>query len=278
MKKITLVVLLLPFLSACSPSMPELPEMPKMPKMPKMSGLIPDISLPTLFIADVNQGSILDRFSINQLKVGMSKTQVQDLIGSPSVTDPFHNNQWDYINHSTLYEKDSISYRLTLIFDKNKLKDIDDSKLNSLPPLTEKEQELENKRLAKEKIIADRAAKAKAQASAKKFEKAKSVARAKAVADKKAAAQAKILKEKQAAQAKSAAKAKAVADKKASDKAKALAKKRAADERKLKEKQAAQKKEATREADLKEGYEIYKKAEEKAKSLKGLDTPWYRFW
>ena len=274
MKKITLVVLSLPFLSACSPSMPEMPkvpEMPEMPEMPSMSEFIPDISLPTLFRSDINQGSVLDRFSINQLKVGMSKAEVQDLIGSPSVADPFHNNQWDYINHSTLYKKDNINYRLTLIFDKNTLKNIDTSKLESLPPLTEKEQELENKRLADEKIIAKRAAKEKA-------EQAKSKAKAKAMAVKKAAAQAKALKEKQAAQAKVAAKAKAIADKKAEDEVKALAEKRAADKKALKKKQAAEAKVATREADLKEGYEAYEKAAERAKSLKGPNTPWYRFW
>ena len=271
MKKITLVVLSLPFLSACSPSMLELPEMPEMPEMPSMSKLIPDISLPTLFRSDINQGSILDRFSINQLKVGMTKTEVQDLIGSPSVADPFHNNQWDYINHSTLYKKDNINYRLTLIFDKNTLKNINTSKLESLPPLTEKEQELENKRLAEEKIIAERAAK-------EKSEQAKSKAKSRAMAVKKAAAQAKALKEKQAAQAKVAAKAKAIADKKAADEAKALAEKRAADKKALKKKQAAEAKAATREADLKEGYEAYEKAAERAKSLKGPNTPWYRFW
>jgi outer membrane protein assembly factor BamE len=256
MKKITLVVLSLPFLSACSPSMPELPEMPKVPEIPSMSEFIPDISLPTLFRSDINQGSVLDWFSINQLKVGMSEAEVQDLIGSPSVADPFHNNQWDYINHSTLYKKDNINYRLTLIFDKNMLKNIDTSKLESLPPLTEKEKELENKRLSEEKITIDRTAKEKARADTKKAERAKSAAKAKAIAAKKAVAQAKALKKKQAAQAKVVAKAKVIADKKAADEAKA----------------------ATREVDLKEGYEAYEKAAERAKSLKGPNTPWYRFW
>jgi len=283
MKKITLIALSLPFLSACSPSMPEMPEMPEMPSMSK---LIPDISLPTLFKSDINQGSVLDRFNVNQLKIGMSKTEVQNLIGSPSVIDPFHNSQWDYINHSTLYKKDDINYRLTLIFDKNILKNIDASKLSSLPPLTEKEQELENTRIAKEKIISDRTTKAKSQADAKKAvaqakalkekQAAQAKAKAKAIVDaKKAVAQAKALKEKQAAQAK--AKAKEIADKKAADEAKALTEKRAADEEALKKKQAVEAA-ATREADLKEGYEMYEKAAGKAKSLKGPNTPWYRFW
>ena len=113
MNKLTLIVLSLPFLSACSPSIPELPELPS---LPDISDIIPDTSLLTLYKADINQGSVLERFKINQLKVGMSKAQVQDLIGSPSIIDPFHNNQWDYINHSTMHQTDDIRYRLVLKF------------------------------------------------------------------------------------------------------------------------------------------------------------------
>jgi len=271
MNKLTLIVLSLPFLFSCSPSMLKMPELPELPELPNISKIVPDISLPTLFKADINQGSVLDRFSVNQLKTGMSKVEVQNLIGSPSVTDPFHNNQWDYINHSTLYEKDNINYRLTLIFEKNILKVINTSKLTSLPPLTEAEKKLEKKRLAKEKVIADQIAKAESLANAKKKAKAlaekKAAAKAKEISDKKAEDKAKVLAKKRANEAKAAAKAKEISDKKAADKAKALAKK-----------QAGEEKEKARKANLKEGYEAYKKAEEKAKSLNGPDTPWYRFW
>ncbi|MDC0430846.1 outer membrane protein assembly factor BamE, partial [Candidatus Thioglobus sp.] len=114
MNKLTLVLLSLslPFLSACTPSMPTLPDMPN---------LLPDMSLPTLYKDDVQQGSVLTRFKINQLRVGMSKAQVQDLIGSPSIIDPFHSNQWDYINHTTRHERSDIHYRLALKFTQDKL-------------------------------------------------------------------------------------------------------------------------------------------------------------
>ncbi|MBT4923975.1 MAG: outer membrane protein assembly factor BamE, partial [Candidatus Thioglobus sp.] len=117
MNKLTLIVFSLPFLSACSDYMPKLPD---------MSELTPNLSLPTFYKADVYQGSVLERFTINQLKLGMSQAQVQDLIGSPSVIDPFHNNQWDYINHSTSFEEDTvIRYRLILTFKNNLLSNID---------------------------------------------------------------------------------------------------------------------------------------------------------
>jgi len=122
------------------------------------------MSLPTLYKDDIHQGSVLSRYHVNQLKVGMSKSQVQDLIGSPSVIDPFHNNQWDYINHSTLHEKDDIRYRLTLRFNNEKLSLIDTSGIASLPELTDKEKALEDQRIKQEKakIEAEKLAKEKA--------------------------------------------------------------------------------------------------------------------
>lgn len=117
-----------------------------MPEMPEFSKLVPDLSLPTLYKDDINQGAVLERFKVNQLKVGMSKTQVQELIGSPSVVDPFHNNEWLYINHSILHEKEDIKYQLVLIFDGNTLSKIDTSGLTSLPEMTEDEKQLEAKK------------------------------------------------------------------------------------------------------------------------------------
>ncbi len=134
MNKLTLIVFLLLFLSACLSK-------------------IPDMSLLTLYKDDIHQGSVLERFKINQLKLGMSKIQVQDLIGSPSIIDPFHNNQWDYINHSTLHKKDDIHYRLILKFNDDVLIHINTTGIGSLSQLTNKEKEAKNKRIGDEKMV-----------------------------------------------------------------------------------------------------------------------------
>ncbi|SMN17191.1 Outer membrane lipoprotein SmpA, a component of the essential YaeT outer-membrane protein assembly complex [uncultured Candidatus Thioglobus sp.] len=146
--------------------------MPSMPELPDMPDFLPDLSLPTFYKDDINQGSVLDRFKINQLKVGISQAQVKNLIGSPSVVDPFHNNQWNYINHSTLHGKNDIHYRLTLTFNNNKLVGINTSGIDSLPALTDKEKELEDKRIAEEKASIEAAKQAKSQAEKIAKEKA----------------------------------------------------------------------------------------------------------
>jgi len=267
MNKLTLIVFSLPFLSACLPSMPKLPDLPS---LPEMSDIIPDVSMPTLYKDDVYQGSELERFTINQLKVGMSKAQVQDLIGSPSITDPFHNNQWDYINHSTLYKKDDIHYRLVLKFDSDTLTDINTAGISSLPPLTDKEKILEDKRIADEKAAAEAAKKARIEAARLAKKKAEATAKAEAeritqeiAAAEATVAKAKVLEEKRIADEKAAADAKAEAERITQEiaaveatvaKAKVLEEKRIADE-----KAAAD-------------------AKAEAERIKEANKPWYQFW
>jgi outer membrane protein assembly factor BamE len=114
----------------------------------------PTLSLIKPYKADVNQGTVLNRLSINQLKIGLSKKQVQEIIGTPSIIDPFHNNQWDYINHSIMGSGEVIRYRLTLKFEGLKLVNINTDGISSLPKLTDKQKILQETRIAKEKAKA----------------------------------------------------------------------------------------------------------------------------
>jgi outer membrane protein assembly factor BamE len=109
--------------------MPEMPKFPKfsMPSWTKVSLPSIDIYKPTIL-----QGSILDIKDVNQLELGMSKNAVMDLIGSPSISDPFHKYQWDYINHSTINGEQEIHYHLKLVFSGDVLSEIDKSGLDGL--------------------------------------------------------------------------------------------------------------------------------------------------
>ena len=44
----------------------------------------------------IYQGNLLEKSAVDQLQVGMSKQQVQLLLGTPSIADPFSQNRWDY--------------------------------------------------------------------------------------------------------------------------------------------------------------------------------------
>jgi len=143
MKRLTFILLACLTLTGCSNSLPKAPDLPKLPKfsmpdLPKM----PKLSLPSwakpkmpsidVYKPTIMQGIILDIKEVNQLQLGMSKDSVMNLIGSPSIIDPFHQYQWDYINHSTIDGEIEIRYRLRLIFSGNLLSEIDKSGLEEL--------------------------------------------------------------------------------------------------------------------------------------------------
>jgi len=52
---------------------------------------------PSFYKLDVRQGNVLEAEKVAQLQPGMSKQQVQNILGSPLLTDPFHRDRWDYV-------------------------------------------------------------------------------------------------------------------------------------------------------------------------------------
>ena len=143
MNRLTFILLAAIVLTGCSSSLPKAPELPKMPKfsMPELPKM-PKLSLPSwakpklpsieVYKPTIMKGSVLEMSDVKLLQIGMTKNQVMDLIGSPSIIDPFHQYQWDYINHSSIEGETKIQYRLRLIFDGNILAEIDKTGLSGL--------------------------------------------------------------------------------------------------------------------------------------------------
>jgi outer membrane protein assembly factor BamE len=46
---------------------------------------------------DIQQGNLLDVEQVEQLEVGMTRSQVRFLLGTPMVIDSFDANRWDYV-------------------------------------------------------------------------------------------------------------------------------------------------------------------------------------
>ena len=132
MKRLTLIALAFTILSGCSNPLIKTPETPKFPKFSIPSWL--DFSMPSIdtYKPTIIQGSVLEIQAVDKLQIGMSKSAVMKLIGSPSIIDPFHQYQWDYIHHSTINGEQVTHYRLRLIFDEDVLIEIDKSELGGL--------------------------------------------------------------------------------------------------------------------------------------------------
>ncbi len=52
--------------------------------------------LPFVYRIDIQQGNVLTQDKVNQIRTGMSRRQVQFVLGAPMLTDPFHLDRWDY--------------------------------------------------------------------------------------------------------------------------------------------------------------------------------------
>lgn len=51
----------------------------------------------TPYRIDIVQGNAVTREQAAQIKPGMNRLQVREILGTPLVTDPFHADRWDYI-------------------------------------------------------------------------------------------------------------------------------------------------------------------------------------
>ena len=49
------------------------------------------------YIIPMDQGRLISREKFQEIDVGLSKEQVIYLLGKPSISSPFLNNQWSYI-------------------------------------------------------------------------------------------------------------------------------------------------------------------------------------
>ncbi|MEM9172415.1 MAG: outer membrane protein assembly factor BamE [Pseudomonadota bacterium] len=51
---------------------------------------------------NIQQGNIAEAGDVDQVKVGMTPSQVRFLLGSPMVDDPFHTDRWDYVYYQRI--------------------------------------------------------------------------------------------------------------------------------------------------------------------------------
>ena len=78
-----------------------------------------------VYQAALSQGNLLDQEDIDQVEVGMTRGQVQFLLGTPMIDDPFHDNRWDYIYYLRIGREDATFKRwISIIFDGNNVSEI----------------------------------------------------------------------------------------------------------------------------------------------------------
>lgn len=87
------------------------------------------IRFPGVFRIDIGQGNIITADMIEKLKVGMTKRQVEYVMGSAMIQDPFSPERWDYVYSYETGKGSFVENKLTLYFEADRLQRIDDSRL-----------------------------------------------------------------------------------------------------------------------------------------------------
>jgi outer membrane protein assembly factor BamE len=88
------------------------------------------LHLPTAYKMDIRQGNYVTQEMRDKLKTGMSRSQVKYVMGTPMVSDVFHDNRWDYVYRMEHADKLVEQQHLILYFDGDTLSRIDDSGLH----------------------------------------------------------------------------------------------------------------------------------------------------
>lgn len=94
-----------------------------MPKLPSF----------TAHKMEINQGNMVTPEMRHKLKLGMTRLQVQAILGTPLVNDVFHSNRWDYVYRLEKKGKLLEKQGMTLYFEGDNLTRIDDGNMPALP-------------------------------------------------------------------------------------------------------------------------------------------------
>jgi outer membrane protein assembly factor BamE len=82
---------------------------------------MPKFSLPRLFKITIQQGNVLTQEMVDQLKPGMTHSQVAFIMGEPVLRNTFNENRWDYIYTIELPGYFSQDVRMNLFFESDAL-------------------------------------------------------------------------------------------------------------------------------------------------------------
>ena len=65
---------------------------------------------------DIQQGNLLDEDVIDQVELGMTRSQVQFLLGTPMISDSFHQDRWDYTYYFRRGRSRQVDQRWFIVF------------------------------------------------------------------------------------------------------------------------------------------------------------------
>jgi outer membrane protein assembly factor BamE len=112
MRTISLVLLLSPVLAACNP-----------------------LNVLSVYRMEIQQGNYLTQEMVSQLQAGMTREQVRFVLGTPLLTDIFHDNRWDYVyRRQRANSREVEERRLSVFFENDRLVRVEGDVTTGLGP------------------------------------------------------------------------------------------------------------------------------------------------
>ena len=75
--------------------------------------------------ADIQQGNLITNDDLSRIKLGMSQREIEFLLGTPMVADPFHKDRWDYFySYKDQRTRDTEVRQLSVIFNLGELSEL----------------------------------------------------------------------------------------------------------------------------------------------------------
>ena len=91
-----------------------------------LASLLSVLASACVYRINIQQGNFLDQAAVEQVKPGMTRSQVRYLLGTPMVADSFNKERWDYIYYLRKGRTRHVdSRRVTVYFDGEKVAKLD---------------------------------------------------------------------------------------------------------------------------------------------------------
>jgi outer membrane protein assembly factor BamE len=73
----------------------------------------------------IAQGNLVEQEDVDQVELGMTRSQVRFLLGTPMIDDPFHKDRWDYVYYLKIGRKDATFKRwISIVFEDDVVSEI----------------------------------------------------------------------------------------------------------------------------------------------------------
>ena len=82
---------------------------------------VPDLKIPRVYKLSVQQGNVITQEMVDRLEPGMTRNQVEYIMGRPVLKDPFDDDQWVYLYTLEVPDVFMQAFKMVLIFEEDTL-------------------------------------------------------------------------------------------------------------------------------------------------------------